>query len=161
MKYYVSAILISIVFLLSTTPVSADDSKMITVWPQKFVFEIYEDGIKVVDRYLYADLMIINEKEVEWTTIFMDGSRRCIKKDTAIYVPIVTRWDKAIRDVKYDKNSFQLKLVFSFADEEVLVRGTRIQNSPDFKIEGIGFRKDFSTNKNVKIEWKSIPMDRW
>jgi hypothetical protein len=143
------------------TKATADASETIKVWPQKFILEIYEDGVKRVDRYLYGDLQILSDKGVEWTTIFLDGSHRCIEKDTALHVPVVTRWDKAIRDVKYDENSFQLKLVFPFGNEEVLVRGTRIQNSPDFKIEGIGFRKDLSTSKTVKIEWKSVPVDRW
>lgn len=160
MKYYVSIILLFIVF----TPIkgiSADKAKAIQIFPQHFILEIYEDGLKTEDRFLYVDLLILNSEDVQWTTIFLDGSHRCIKKDTAIFIPIVSRWDKAIRDIKYDKNSFQLKLVFSFAEEEMLIRGTRIQNSPDFKLEGIGFRKDLSTNKNVKIEWKSITIDKW
>lgn len=161
MKYYISIILIASGLFAPITGASADSSSAVKILPQKFIFEIYEDGKKRENRFLYADVQIISDKEVEWTTVFLDGSHRCIKKDTSIFVPVVSRWDKGIRDVIYDKNSFRLKLVFPLGDEEMLVRGIRIGNSPDFKIEGIGFRKDVSTNKNVKIEWKSIPIEKW
>lgn len=161
MKYYVFIILIISVLLIPITKTSADTWSAVKVPPQKFIFEIYEDGKKKENRFLYADLVILNKNEVEWTTIFLDGSHRCIEKNTNIFVPVVSRWDKAIRDVKYNKNSFQLKLVFPFGNEEILVRGTRMKNSPDFKIEGVGFREDISTNKNIKIEWKTIPIDNW
>lgn len=86
---------------------------------------------------------------------FLDSSR-CIKKDTSLHVPIVSRWDTAISDVVYDKDSFKMKLKFRFANEEHIVRGHRMTNDPlRFNVEGVGFRNDLSMN-NIKIEWKSI-----
>ena len=65
MKYHISAILILIAFLATITETTADTSKMIKVLLQKFILEIYEDGVKKVDRYLYADLQIFSDKEAE------------------------------------------------------------------------------------------------
>lgn len=45
--------------------------------------------------------------------------------------------------------------------EEMTVKGTRIKNTSDFKIEATGYRKDLVSNKKVAIEWKSIIVDTW
>jgi len=118
---------------------------------ENFILDIYYDGIKQ-DRPIFVDLKILSKKEIQWTSIFLDASQ-CVKK--AETVPIVSRWDDGISDVYYDNQSFRLKIKFSFAEEEVLVRGATIPNSTKFKVEGSGFRKDLSSGKNVKIEWKS------
>lgn len=154
MKFCLSIILLAFTLFTPLKVVSADKADDIKALSENFILEIYYDGIKQ-ERVIYVDLKILNKKEVQWTTVFLDRSR-CIKKDTPIFVPIVSRWDEAIYDVSYDSKSFQLKLKFPFAEEEILVRGDRIPNNTKFKVEGIGFRKDLSTNRSVKIEWKSI-----
>ncbi len=153
MKYGTSILLLIFSLWMQLKVFSADQTSGIMTLSEKFYLEIYENGIKRQDRLIYVDLLIANKKEVKWTTVFLDASR-CIKKDTRIFVPIVSRWDESISDVEYDNKSFKLKLKFPFAEEEVLVRGYRIQNG-DFKVEGTGFRKDLSS-RNVRIEWKSI-----
>ncbi len=153
MKFRLSIILL-LSFTLFTPPevISADKVTDIKTFSENFILEIYYDGIKQ-EGVIYVDLKILNNKEVQWTTVFLDRSR-CIKKDTPIFVPIVSRWDDGISDIRFDSKSFQLKLKFPFAEEEVLVRGYRMPKG-EFKVEGTGFRKDLSS-KNVKIEWKSI-----
>lgn len=153
MKHSLSIILLAFTLCTPVKMFSADRASGITALSEKFYLEIYENGIKQQDRLIYVDLLISNKKEVKWTTVFLDPSR-CIKKDTRIFVPIVSRWDEGISDVKYDSKSFQLRLKFPFAEEEVIVRGYRMPDG-EFKVEGTGFRKDLSA-RNVKIEWKSI-----
>lgn len=150
MKHGLSIILLAFTLWSPPNVISADKADDIKALSANFILEIYEDGIKQ-EGAMYVDIKILNKKEVQWTTIFFQT--RCIKKDNPI--SIVSRWDEGIYDVRYDSKSFQLKLKFPFAEEEVIVRGTRIQNSTNFKVEGVGFRKDLSS-KNVKIEWKSI-----
>ena len=161
MKNYLSIILLIVALLAPVKGISSDKANYIKIPPQNFFIEIYEDGKKIENRFMYVDLKILNRKDAQWTTIFLDGSRRCIKKGTAIYKPVVSRWDESIYDISYDKNSFQLKLKFPFAEEEMTVKGTRIKNTSDFKIEGTGYRKDLVSNNKVTIEWKSIIVDTW
>jgi len=61
---------------------SSDKANYIKIPPQNIFIEIYEDGKKIENRFLYVDLKILDRKDAQWTTIFLDGSRRCIKKDT-------------------------------------------------------------------------------
>ena len=154
MKFYLSIILLAFALFTPLKVFSADKASSIMTLSEKFYLEIYENGITKPDRLIYVDLLILNKKEVQWTTVFLDRSR-CIKKDTPIWVPILSRWDEGISDVSYDSKSFQLKLNLLFAEEEVLVRGYRMPNG-EFRVEGTGFRKDLSANRNIKIEWKSI-----
>ena len=160
-KYLLIILLMFSLFAPAKSICSEDKAYYIKIPPQNFFIEIYEDGKKIENRYLYVDLKILSRKDAQWTTIFLDGSRRCIKKGTAIYKPVVSRWDDAIYDINYDKNSFQLKLKFPHAEEEMTVKGSRIKNTSDFQIEGTGYRKDLVSNKEVAIEWKSIIVDAW
>jgi hypothetical protein len=149
--YSLSIILLALTLCTPARCFSADKANSNKTLSEKFYLEIYENDIKQQDRLLYVDLTILNKKEVQWTTVFLDSSR-CVKKDT--HVPMVSRWDEGISDVEYDSKSFKMKLRFPFADEEVLVRGHRMPNG-EFRVEGAGFRKDLSS-KNLKVEWKSI-----
>ncbi|MDD4356522.1 MAG: hypothetical protein PHN98_04645 [Smithellaceae bacterium] len=161
MKNYLWIIVLIAALLIPAKGISSDKVNYTKIPPQNFFIEIYEDGKKIENRFLYVDLKILNRKDAQWTTLFLDGSRRCIKRHTAIYKPVVSRWDEAISDIHYDKNSFQLKLKFPHAEEEMTVKGKRIKNTSDFKIEGTGYRKDLVSNEKVTIEWKSIIVDAW
>jgi hypothetical protein len=156
MKTYISVTILAFLLFIPSPTISGEikeNNKPPYVEP--FILEVYENGKKKEDRVLYVDLKILNKNDVQWTTIFLDSSR-CIKKDTPLHVPIVSRWDTAISDVVYDKDSFQMKLKFRFANEEHIVRGHRMTNDPlRFNVEGVEFRNDLSMN-NIKIEWKSI-----
>lgn len=152
MKCGLAIILLALTLFTPLKVVSADNQLGMKGILSSFLLEIYYDGVKQ-EKPLYVDLKILNKKEVQWTTVFLNQSR-CIKKN--IPPPfVVSRWDEGISDVNYDSKSFQLKLKFPVGEEEVLVRGERMPNF-EFKVEGAGFRKDFSTHRNIKIEWKSI-----
>lgn len=159
MKTYISVTILAFLLFIPSPTISGEikeNNKPPYVEP--FILEVYENGKKKEDRVLYVDLKILNKNDVQWTTVFLDSSR-CIKKDTPLHVPIVSRWDTAISDVVYDKDSFQMKLKFRFANEEHIVRGHRMTNDPlRFNVEGVGFRNDLSMN-NIKIEWKVIEKD--
>ena len=115
MKNYLLIIMLIAALLAPVKGISSDKVNYAQIPPQNLFIEIYEDGKKIENRFMYVDLKIVDKKDAQWTTIFLDGSRRCIKKGTAIYKPVVSRWDDAISDISYDKNSFQLKLKLRFS----------------------------------------------
>ena len=75
-------ILLIVALLAPVKGMSSDKANYIKIPPQNIFIEIYEDGKKIENRFLYVDLKILDRKDAQWTTIFLDGSRRCIKKDT-------------------------------------------------------------------------------
>lgn len=81
-KYLLIFLLMFSLFAPAKSISSEDKAYYIKIPPQNFFIEIYEDGKKIENRFLYVDLKILDRKDAQWTTIFLDGSRRCIKKDT-------------------------------------------------------------------------------
>ncbi len=151
MKTYVFLTTLLFLLLIPLTGLSQEineSNKPPIIMP--LILEIYEDG-KKTGTLMYVDLQIRDMNHVQWDTVYLDSSLR-IKQG---YPKVVNRWDNIVSDIKYDKDSFQLKL--DFGTEEHMVRGTRISINWKFKVESVGFRPDYSEeNKFVKIEWKSI-----
>lgn len=84
MKNYLLIIMLIAALLAPVKGISSDKVNYAKIPPQNLFIEIYEDGKKIENRFMYVDLKIVDKKDVQWTTIFLDGSRRCIKKGTAI-----------------------------------------------------------------------------